>query len=100
MKILTLKDKTEFKILFRFVFYVMKCIKYQPIEHARQWLQIYSQFQIPIPPLETQERIVEILDHFNALTGDFQSGIPAEIQARKKQYQHYKNELLSFKERQ
>lgn len=97
MKILTPKDKIESKILFRFVFYAMKCINYQPIEHARQWLQVYSQFQIPIPSLETQEKIVSILDKFHTLTTDLQSGIPAEIEARKKQYAYYRNKLLTFK---
>lgn len=55
-------------------------------------------FQIPIPPLEVQEKIVSILDKFHALTTDLQSGIPAEIEARKKQYEYYRNQLLTFKE--
>lgn len=57
-----------------------------------------KQFQIPIPSLETQEKIVSILDKFHALTTDLQSGIPAEIEARKKQYEYYRNQLLTFKE--
>lgn len=57
-----------------------------------------KQFQIPIPPLETQEKIVNILDQFHALTTDLTSGIPAEIEARKKQYEYYRNQLLTFKE--
>ncbi|BEK34251.1 restriction endonuclease subunit S [Campylobacter jejuni] len=57
-----------------------------------------DRFQIPIPPLATQEKIVNILDQFHALTTDLQSGIPAEIEARKKQYEYYRNQLLTFKE--
>ena len=52
---------------------------------------------IPIPPLEEQKRIVSILDRFEALTTDLQSGLPAEIEARRKQYEYYREQLLKFK---
>ena len=52
---------------------------------------------IPIPPLEEQQRIVSILDRFEALTTDLQSGLPAEIEARRKQYEYYREQLLTFK---
>ena len=52
---------------------------------------------IPIPPLEEQKRIVSILDRFEALTTDLQSGLPAEIEARRKQYEYYREKLLTFK---
>ncbi|MGN8404874.1 restriction endonuclease subunit S [Helicobacter pylori] len=52
---------------------------------------------IPIPPLEIQQEIVKILDQFSALTTDLQVGIPAEIKARKKQYEYYREKLLTFK---
>ncbi len=52
---------------------------------------------IPIPPLEIQQEIVKILDQFSALTTDLQAGIPAEIKARKKQYEYYREKLLTFK---
>ncbi|GAA8391041.1 hypothetical protein HpBT223_07290 [Helicobacter pylori] len=52
---------------------------------------------IPIPPLEIQQEIVKILDQFLALTTDLLAGIPAEIEARKKQYEYYREKLLSFK---
>ena len=52
---------------------------------------------IPIPPLEEQKRIVAILDRFEALTTDLQSGLPAEIEARRKQYEYYREKLLTFK---
>ncbi|GAA9901909.1 restriction endonuclease subunit S [Helicobacter pylori] len=54
-------------------------------------------FLIPIPPLEIQQEIVKILDQFLALTTDLQTGIPAEIEARKKQYEYYREKLLTFK---
>ncbi|MCR2109279.1 restriction endonuclease subunit S [Campylobacter upsaliensis] len=53
-------------------------------------------FQIPLPPLAVQNEIVEILDKFDTLTNDLTNGIPAEIEARKKQYEYYRERLLSF----
>ncbi len=52
---------------------------------------------IPIPPLEIQQEIVKILDQFSVLTTDLLAGIPAEIKARKKQYEYYREKLLTFK---
>ena len=51
---------------------------------------------IPVPPMEEQERIVSILDRFETLTTDLQSGLPAEIEARRQQYEYYRNKLLTF----
>ena len=58
-----------------------------------------SEFVISIPPLEEQRRIVSILDKFDALVNDLSSGIPAEIEARRKQYEYYRDKLLTFKEK-
>ncbi|WP_154479516.1 restriction endonuclease subunit S [Helicobacter pylori] len=58
---------------------------------------ILQNFLIPIPPLEIQQEIVKILDQFSILTTDLLAGIPAEIEARKKQYEYYREKLLSFK---
>ncbi|GHS56478.1 anti-codon nuclease masking agent (prrB) [Helicobacter pylori] len=55
------------------------------------------QITIPIPPLEIQQEIVKILDQFSILTTDLLAGIPAEIEARKKQYEYYREKLLAFK---
>ncbi|GAB0001589.1 restriction endonuclease subunit S [Helicobacter pylori] len=59
--------------------------------------QLLSKITIPIPPLEIQQEIVKILDQFLALTTDLLAGIPAEIEARKKQYEYYREKLLAFK---
>ncbi len=52
--------------------------------------------QIPLPPLPVQQRIVNVLDNFDAICADLKIGLPAEIEARKKQYEYYRDLLLSF----
>jgi type I restriction enzyme S subunit len=52
---------------------------------------------IPVPPIEDQERIVAILDRFDTLCNDLSAGLPAEIEARQKQYEYYRDKLLTFK---
>jgi type I restriction enzyme S subunit len=51
---------------------------------------------IPLPPLSEQERIVSILDRFDKLCNDIREGLPAEIDLRQKQYEHYRDRLLTF----
>ena len=53
-------------------------------------------FQVPIPPLEVQAKIVSILDRFDTLCNDLTQGLPAEIAARRKQYEYYRDKLLTF----
>ncbi len=55
-----------------------------------------KEFQIPIPPIEEQERIVAILDKFDTLTISISEGLPKEIELRKKQYEYYRDMLLAF----
>ncbi|WP_425663849.1 restriction endonuclease subunit S [Gardnerella piotii] len=52
---------------------------------------------LPVPPLEVQRQIVQILDRFDALCNDLTQGLPAEIEARRKQYEYYRDQLLTFK---
>ncbi len=59
------------------------------------WLK---EFRISLPPLETQERIVHVLDNFEAICTDLNIGLPAEIEARQKQYEYYRDLLLTFAE--
>lgn len=53
---------------------------------------------LPVPPIDEQERIVAILDKFDSLLNDLSSGLPAEIKARRQQYEHYRDRLLTFRE--
>jgi type I restriction enzyme S subunit len=58
-----------------------------------------GKIEIPIPSLEEQNQITSLLDSFESLTTDISEGLPAEINARRKQYEYYRNKLLTFKER-
>uniref|UniRef100_UPI004025D71D restriction endonuclease subunit S n=1 Tax=Faecalibacterium prausnitzii TaxID=853 RepID=UPI004025D71D len=57
-----------------------------------------NRIEIPLPSQERQKYIVDILDRFDAICNDLTSGLPAEIEARRKQYEYYRDKLLSFKE--
>jgi len=58
----------------------------------------FARVKVPVPSLPEQQRIVDILDRFNTLCNDISSGLPAEIEARQKQYEYYRDKLLTFKE--
>lgn len=57
-----------------------------------------AKIKIPVPSMEEQERIVAILDRFDELTSSLSTGLPAEIAARRRQYAHYRDQLLTFQE--
>lgn len=80
MKMLTLKSGTN--SLFKYVYYAMQCIVYNSSDHARQWISKYSNIEIPVPPVEIQEAIVEILDKFT------------NLEARTLQYEYYRDSLF------
>ena len=61
-------------------------------------VQKLSRILVPVPPLAEQERVVDILDRFDALATDIVSGLPTEIAARQKQYEYYRDKLLTFGE--
>lgn len=63
-------------------------------------LSFVRNLKIPIPPLEKQQRIVDILDRFDKLCNDISDGLPAEIEARQKQYEYYRDKLLTFKKKE
>ncbi len=87
-----LRPKETFGGSFKYVFYAMKCIKYEAVDHSRHWISKYSQFEIPIPPIEVQEEIVSILNNFTNIAAELQ----AELQARQEQYEYYRDKLLNF----
>ena len=76
--------------------YIQKNIKgsAQPNLNLKQ----LNDFIIPLPPLNVQERLVRVLDNFEAICTDLNIGLPAEIEARQKQYEYYRDLLLTFAE--
>ena len=89
--------------LYRYVFHWL-CKEYMTLKSLGQGsqsninAQTVKNYKIPVPPLAVQQRIVNILDRFDAICNDFTSGLPAEIEARKKQYEYYRDKLLTFRE--
>ena len=57
----------------------------------------FAKIKIPLPPLSEQQRIVSILDKFDTLTSSISEGLPKEIELRRKQYEYYREQLLSFR---
>ncbi|QPC02193.1 restriction endonuclease subunit S [Xylella fastidiosa subsp. multiplex] len=92
MKMLTLKAGALDSL--KYVFFAMQMIAYTPQDHARQWIGTYSKFLIPVPPLEVQRQIVKVLDTFTTLEAELE----AELEARRRQYQYYRDALLTFEE--
>ena len=90
MKILISKTQNNFK----YIYYCIQNIKYIPKEHSRQWIQTFSEFKIPIPPIEIQEEIVKILDKFSELETELET----ELEARKKQYEFWRKDLFFYKD--
>ena len=57
-----------------------------------------ANIEVPLPSLEVQNRLVEVLDNFDSICSDLNIGLPAEIEARQKQYEFYRDQLLTFAE--
>ena len=103
MKMITSKD--ESKVLLRYIYYWLNTLPTEIAEgdHKRQWISSFCSKKIPIPcpskpekSLEIQRKIVSILDKFDTLTTSISEGLPKEIELRKKQYEFYRDRLLSF----
>jgi type I restriction enzyme S subunit len=58
-----------------------------------------NKISFPVPSLKVQQFIVDVLDRFDTLTSDLTQGLPAEIAARQRQYEHYRDQLLTFREK-
>ena len=91
------------KAVYKYVYYYLAS-KYEYIKSLGQGSQtninadIVKNLDIFLPNLEEQQRIVDILDKFDAYCNDLTQGLPAEIELRKQQYEYYRDKLLSFKE--
>jgi len=58
----------------------------------------YAKIEVPLPSRDIQDQITEVLDDFDALASDIKTGLPAEIAARRQQYEYYRDKLLTFDE--
>ena len=95
----SLKDKVMLKFMFHYMFIIDEWCKNNTniSGFASVDMKKFKQLEIPIPSIEEQNRIVAILDRFEALTTSLQEGLPAEIAARRQQYEYYRDTLLDFK---
>lgn len=99
---LMLKEEYKNRIDIKFIYYY--CYKLDDYcrsnlnqgNFASVDMQKFVRFKFPIPPLSVQEEIVRILDKFTELTAELQAGLQSELQARKKQYEYYRNTLLTM----
>ena len=95
-----LKSKRS-DVLIKFVFYWLQVMAKNYVSsgmgNPKLMSNVMGRIKIPLLPLAEQERIVKILDKFDKLCNDLTSGLPAEIAARKKQYEYYRDKLLNFK---
>ena len=93
-------DNNEEKVLNKYLYYFYQTSPWK-IDMGGTIERLYNEniekTIIPLPPLEVQKRIVEVLDNFEKICNDLNIGLPAEIEARQKQYEFYRNFLLTFK---
>ena len=97
------EEKSEL-ITTKFLYYVLKNMESElnamkrgaGVPHVSG--EMLNSIELPIPSLQSQQRMVEILDRFDTICNDLSTGLPAEIEARQKQYEYYRDKLLSFKE--
>lgn len=88
----------------RYLYYALLCQKNYISSRVRKASiprldrLVVERLEIPVPSLSEQERIVSVLDRFDMLCNDLSDGLPAEIEARQKQYEYYRDKLLTFKE--
>ena len=83
--------KTE-QVLTKYLYYALSNFNIKNNEYKRHW-SIVKEIYIPVPPISVQREIVRILDSFTSLEAELE----AELEARRKQYEYYRDQLLSFK---
>ena len=59
---------------------------------------VMSRIRVPLPSIKEQKKIASLLNQFETFCNDMNIGVPTEIEARKKQYEYYRDKLLTFKE--
>lgn len=93
-------NNDETKVLNKFLYYCYQLYPWR-VSNGGTISRLYNndikKTRIFVPPLKEQQHIVSILDRFDKLCNDISEGLPAEIEARQKQYEYYRNKLLTFK---
>lgn len=89
-------DELDIKYLYHALKEPAKRAVYTGMGNPKLMSNQMRDIKIPVPPLATQQRVVDILDRFDALTTSLTDGLPAEIEARRQQYEHYRDRLLDF----
>ena len=92
-------DNDETKVLNKYLYYLYEIVDWEVSSGgtiSRLYNKIILNTEVLIPSLNEQERIVSILDKFSTLVNDIKEGLPAEINLRRKQYEYYRNKLLTF----
>lgn len=99
VRLICIKPKKN-SVNISFLKYYIETIKFKvPTTGIPQLtVPMISNYKIPVPPVEEQEKIVSILNRFDRLCNDISEGLPVEIEARRKQYEYYRDKLLAFKE--
>lgn len=97
---IVVSHKQEF--ITKFLYYLLGSLKLNQYATAgaQPGLSVarLERIKIPVPSISNQQRIIAILDRFDSLCNDITTGLPAEIEARRKQYEYYRDKLLTFKE--
>ena len=90
----------ESKVLNKFLYHFYATVQW--ITEGGTISRLYNnnlgKIKVPVPKISEQERIVSILDRFDALVSDISIGLTAELKARRKQYEYYRSKLLTFNE--
>ena len=88
----------DYQVLLKYVYYWLNTIPKNNIveEHKRQWILNYTNKIIPIPQIEIQQKIVSKLDKLETIINSISYGLPKEIELRTKQYEYYREQLLTF----
>lgn len=94
----TVIDETQ--IIPKFLYHYLKTIDLAKLNNSPAMpsltIEILNKIEIPIPSLTEQERVVSILERFDSITQSAVEGLPKEATLRKKQYEYYRDQLLSF----
>ncbi len=97
--LLKVKDKN---VLPKYLYYILGITTGRYVNkgmgNPKLMSNVVAKISVPIPSLVTQHKIVNILDRFSEICFDISEGLPAEIEARQKQYEYYRDKLLTFKE--